>query len=187
METAIYRTGQMRVPTHHDYVLKHWAEFDSRRPEGHLSRSEVLFASPDLQGGHYWLYDGIVLSNRGHRSKAVFNEIIVESDNVRVYSVDYYNKVRSHHGWPTGVQIAGINKYWNNSMTLTDWMQKVGEDPNGHWEVLLPKNEVISSRTLAYEEIRELYLGEGMEDEIMDRLAELRMTIEASETSLVTV
>lgn len=187
METTIYRTGQMRVPTHHDYVLKHWAEFDTRRPEGHLSRSEVLFASPDLQGGHWWLHDGIVLSNRGHCHKAAFNEITVESDNVRVYSVDDYNRVRSHHGWPTPEQITGINKYWNSSMTLTVWLRELGEDPHGQWEVLLPVSEVISSRTLAYEEIRELYLEEGMEDEIMDKLAELRMTLEASEISLVTV
>lgn len=183
MKTIIYRTGQMRVPTHRDYVLEHWAEFDSRRPEGHLSRSEVLFASPDLQGGHCWLYDGIVLSNRGHRNKAAFNEITVESDNVRVYCVSDFNMVGDFYGNPTPEQITGINNYWNTSMTLTEWIQKVGEDFYGQWEVLLPEHEVISSRVISYTELREMYEEEGMDDERLDKLAELRMTLEARETA----
>lgn len=183
MKTVIYRTGQMRVPTHHDYVLEHGAEFDSRRPEGHLSRSEALFAAPDIHGGHHWLYDGIALSNRGHRYKAVFNEITVESDNVRVYCVNNFNMVGDHYGNPTPEQITGISNYWNTSMTLTDWLEEVGQDLHGQWEVLLPKREVISSRAISYTELREMYEQEGMDDERMDELAELRMPLEASEIS----
>lgn len=98
----------------------------------------------------------------------VFNEIIVESDNVRVCSVDDYNMVGDHYGWPSGEQIDAINSYWDTSMSLTDWLREVGQDPHGQWEVLLPVHEVISSRVLTYEEIRELYLEEGLDDEIMD-------------------
>lgn len=186
MQTTIYRTGQMIVPAHRDYVLEHWAEFDARRPEGHLSRSEVLFAAPDLQGGHCWLYDGVVLSNRGHRYNAIFNEITVESDNVRVYYVSDFNMVGEFYGNPTKEQIAGIDRYWNSAMTLTEWMQNVGEDYYGEWEVFLPKSEVISSRKVPYAELRQMYRKERMDDYRLDRLQELRSDLEKSQTSLVT-
>lgn len=181
MITTIYRTGQMSIPVHRDYVLEHWAEFDSRRPEGHLSRSEVLYASPDLQGGHCWLYDGIVLSNRGHCKRTTFNEITVESDNVRVYCVSDYNMVGDFYGKPSREQIKGINNYWNSGMTLTEWNQKIGEDYYGQWEVLLTQSEIISSRVVPYEELREMYVEDGMDDERIDRLEDLRMTLEAGE------
>lgn len=160
MQTTIYRTGPMTVGVHDDDTLMHWDEFDDRRPEGYASREHSLYAAPDMQGGHHWL-------NFKSRSgdPLVFNEIIVESDNVRVYCVEDYNMVGDHHGWPSGEQIAAIEAYWNTSMTLTEWMKEVGEDPHGQWEVLLPVGEVISSRVLAYDEIRELYIDNNMEDE----------------------
>ena len=164
MKTAIYRTGSMSVGVHSYDTLMHWEEFDDRRPVGHVSREESLFAAPDIQGGHHWM--GYV-SRKTERCFA-FNEIIVESDNVRVYSVDDYNRVTDHGGYPYPSDIEYINSYWDTSMSLTDWLGEVGQDPHGQWEVLLPVSEVISSRTLTYEEIRELYLEEGMEDEIMD-------------------
>lgn len=182
MITTVYRTGQMRVPNHSDYVLEHWTEFEARRPEGHLSRSEVLFASPDLQGGHCWLYDGIVLSNRGHRYRTAFNEITVESDNVRVYSVDNYNSVGNHFGHPDREQIDYINAYWENSMTLTEWMRNVGEDYYGKWEILLPESEVIHSRVVPYAELWKMYIEEGMDDDRIDALEELKPVLTVGET-----
>jgi len=181
MITTIYRTGQMSVPTHRDDVLQHWAEFDARRPEGHLSRSEALFASPDLHGGHCWLYGGILLSTRGHCKNARFNEVTVESDNVRVYCVGDYSKVGFHYGNPTSEQISGINNYWKNSMTLTEWIQKIGEDYNGQWEVLLPESEIISSRIVTYTELREMYEEEGLGDYKLGDLDELQMALENGE------
>lgn len=186
MKTTIYRTGQMSVPIHRDDVLEHWAEFDSRRPEGHFSRSEVLFASPDLHGGHCWLYDGI-LSFRGHYKNALFNQITVESDNVRVYCVGDYNMVEYHYGNPTSEQISGINSYWQNSMTLTEWMQEIAGDWYGGWEILLPESEVISSRVLTYAELREMYEKEGLSDYKMGELDEIQMALEKSQASLVAV
>jgi hypothetical protein len=173
----------MRVPTHRDDVLQHWAEFDARRPEGHLSRREALFAAPDLHGGHCWLYEGI-LSFRGHYDNALFNEITVESDNVRVYCVGDYNRVGYHYGKPTNEQITGINNYWNNSITLTEWTQKVDGDWYGGWEVLLPESEVISSRTVTYTELRTMYEEKGLGDYKLGELDEIQMALEKGEASL---
>lgn len=186
METIIYRTGQMSVPTHDEWLLNHWAEFDVRRPEGHVRRSDVLFASPDIHGGHCWLYDGI-LSFRGHYDNALFSEITVESDNVRVYLVGDYNMVGEHRSNPTSEQIIGINNYWQNSMTLTEWMQKIDGDWYGGWEVLLPESEIISSRKVTYTELREMYEEEGMGDYKLGELDEIKMALEANEISPVTV
>jgi hypothetical protein len=177
----------MRVPVHRDDVLEHWAEFDARRPEGHLSRREALYASPDIHGGHCWLYDGILSPNRGHYDNALFNEITVESDNVRVYCVGDYNRVGYHYGNPTSEQIAGINNYWQNSMTLTEWKQKESGDWYGGWEVLLPESEVISSRIVTYAELREMYTEHGLGDYKLGELDEIQMALEKSESSLVTV
>ena len=187
METTIYRTGQMRVPTHDEWLLNHWSEFDRRRPEGHPSRSEVLYASPDLHGGHCWLYDGILSSTRGHYKNALFNQVTVESDNVRVYCVGNYNTVGEHYSNLTSEQITGINNYWQNSMTLTEWKQKVGGDYYGGYEVLLPESEIISSRVLTYTELREMYEKERLEDYKLDELDEIQMALEAGEASLTTV
>lgn len=183
MITTVYRTGQMRVPNHRDFVLEHWTEFESRRPEGHRSRSEVLFASPDLQGGHCWLYDGIVWSNRGHSEKTSFNEITVESDNVRVYNVDNYNNVGNHYGNPDREQIGYIHAYWENSMTLTEWNRKVGDDYSGKWEILLPESEVISSRVVPYAELWDMYIQHGMDDDRIDALESVRHALEKSEVT----
>jgi hypothetical protein len=184
MITTIYRTGQMKVPVHRDDVLEHWAEFDARRPEGHVSRSEALFASPDIHGGHCWLYDG-VLSFRGHYKNALFNQITVESDNVRVYHVGIYNAVGYHYGNPTSEQISNISDYWQNSMTLTEWKQKVEGDWYGGWEILLPESEVISHRKLTYAELCEMYEEEGLGDYKMGELKELQMALQKSEGILL--
>ena len=185
MKTTIYRTGQMNVPIHHDYVLGHWAEFDARRPEGQPSRSEVLFASPDLHGGHCWLYDGILSSTRGHYDNALFNEIVVESDKVRVYCIGDYNGVGEHRGNPTSEQIIGINNYWQNSKTLTEWVQKVDGDWYGGWEILLPESEVISSRTVTYAELGEMYKEQGLGDYKLGELDEIQMALENGKASLI--
>lgn len=179
MKTAIYRTGSMTVGAHTDDTLLHWDEFDDRRPVGHVSREEALYASPDLQGGHHWLD---FKANSGNH--LAFNEIIVESDNVRVYSVDDYNMVGDHNGWPSGEQIAAIESYWNTSLTLTEWLREVGEDPHGQWEILLPVSEVISSRSLAYEEIRELYIDNEMDDERLSDLEYLSDLLVEEESAL---
>lgn len=172
------------MPVHRDDVLEHWAEFDARRPEGHISRSEALFASPDLQGGAHWLNDRAILTFNGHNRLIVFNEITVESDSVRVYCVNDYSTVGYHYGNPTREQITGIGNYWNSGMTLTEWMREIGEDHYGEWEALLPESEVISSRAIPYSELREMYKGEGMDDYRLERLdEELRTLLKANEVS----
>jgi hypothetical protein len=163
MKTTIYRTGPMSIGQHDEDILQHWAEFDDRCPEGHVRRGTALFAAPDLSSGHYWLGTRASLGR-----PLIFNEITVESDNVRVYSVDDYNMVGEHYGSPSNSQIADIESYWNTSMTLTEWMQKVGEDPQGQWEVLLPVTEIIFSRVLPRTEIEELYVANSMEELVDD-------------------
>jgi hypothetical protein len=185
MKTTIYRTGQMRVQTHEDEALQHWAEFDIRRPAGHVSRSEALFASPNLQGAHCWLFDGVILSSRGHSKKAIFNEITVESDTVLVYSIKAYHMVKEHYGKPSGEEITAIEAYWSTSMTLTEWMREVGEDSRGQWEVMIPESEVISSRTITYTELRGMYEEEGLDDETLNILDKyLRASLEAAEITV---
>lgn len=157
MKTTIYRTGAMSIASHDDDTLKYWAEFDARCPDGHVYRSNVLFAAPDLYGGHYWLCRRAYLRCK----PLIFNEITVESDNVRVYRVNDYDRVGEHHGSPTRSQISNIESYWNNGITLTQWMKTVGKDPNGRWEILLPLSEVISSRIIPHDEIEELYVKNG--------------------------
>lgn len=184
MQTTIYRTGLMSASVHDEAVLQHWAEFDSRRPRGHISRSEALFASPDIQGGAYWLNDRAILTFNGHKRVIVFNEVTVESDNVRVYRVSDYSMVGYHYNSPTPEQITGINKYWNTSMTLTDWITEISEDYYGEWEVLLTESEVISSRVVPFPELREMYKKEEMDDYRLERLdEELRPLLEISEVS----
>lgn len=187
METTIYRTGQMKVPVHLDSLLEYWDAFDSRRPEGHPSRSEVLYASPDLDGAHCWLFGGILLSSRGHEERAFFNEITVESDNVRVYCVTDYDMVGYIHENPTSEQIRHINNYWQNSMSLTEWFHKVGSDYSGRWEVLLKEEDILSSRIIPYDELMEIYEEEGMENcRILD-LEECKEVLEAGMDSLVAI
>ncbi|MNR30005.1 hypothetical protein D3C85_1474300 [compost metagenome] len=118
---------------------------------------------------------------------ALFNEITVESDNVRVYCVGDYNRVGYHYGNPTNEQITGIKNYWQNSMTLTEWKQKESGDWYGGWEVLLPESEVISSRTVTYAELREMYKEHGLGDYKLGELDEIQMALEKGESSLVAV
>jgi hypothetical protein len=165
VETTIYRTGQMTVPSHQERLIHHWNEFDVRRPSGYVSRQEALFASPDLQGANYWLQD-----RSFYRTQvAVFNEVIVDSDRVRVYDVREYDSVGFdwvgvHGGKPTSEDIAHMENYWNTSMTLTDWINDVKTDPEGHWEVLLPVSEIIYSRILSHSEMEELYIANDMDE-----------------------
>lgn len=189
METTIYRTGQMSVPSHGEDIFLHWAEFDMRRPAGHVSRINALFAAPDLQGAHEWLIYRAVRTAITDSKALAFNEITVESDNVLVYCIEDYDLVGPHYGNPSREQIAHIDNYWNNSMTLTQWIREVGEDPHGRWEVLLPENEIIKSRTLTYNELWEMYEGWGMDDERTEELethvrAKLKSDIETPVLSL---
>lgn len=162
MQTAIYRTGLMEVGNHNEEVLEQWFPFDERRPVGHASRSHSLYAAPDLTGAHRWfsfLY--------GARQFA-FNEIIVESNNVMVYNVDDYDQVGEHYGNPTSAHLDAIDAYWNSGMTLTEWIHRVGVDEDGRWEILLPEKQVISSRTLSYDDMEELYIANGMDDDRLE-------------------
>lgn len=162
MITTIYRTGNMVIPTSNDDLLTHWAEFDVRAPKGHTHRQDALYCAADIAGAHYWLNFAF---NGGHQLCLKFNEITVESDDVMVYSVEDYNEVQSIYGEPTQGQLEQIDAYWASAMTLTQWMREVGEDEQGQWEILLPVSAVISSRVLSYEELRDLYIEEGIEDE----------------------
>lgn len=174
MITTIYRTGQMTVANHDETVTQKWEKFDSRRPEGHVRRQESLFAAPDFPGAHKWLGNLFLAWQQGHYSTFLFNEITVESDNVHVYLVEHYERVcPCCPGGECDYGISSnIHSYWNTSMTLTQWISEIGEDPYGCWEVLLPEKEVISCRVLTYEEIRAMYIKEGMTDfrlEMLDK------------------
>lgn len=167
MKVAIYRAGSLTVPEHNESLLEYWFGFDHQRPEGHQPRSTALFASPELLGAHHWLY------SRAHRENTPFYEITVESDNVRVYSVaDYDRTGEFNHGSPSQRQLEIIDDYWNTSLTLTDWLHQVGYDELGEWEVLLPLSEIITARSLTFDELREKYEEEGFEYNVMEELEE---------------
>ena len=166
METVIYRTGQMTVPIHNETLVQGWEGFDSRRPEGHVRRQESLFAGADLKCAHVWLGNLYLKWELGQDVTFLFNEITVESDNVRVYLVEHYEKSGGCPCCPGECDygtFSNIDSYWNTSMTLTQWIDEVGEDPCGHWEILLPEKEVISSRVLTYPQLREIYLEKEMD------------------------
>lgn len=173
MQTTIYRTGLMQAGNHTDHVLKHWAEFDERRPEGQPSRKDALYASPDIAGAHYWLSNFFLAYEQNIRPAKDFrfNAITVESDNVRVYRVDDYNRVGNQCdqketpcGVTSSIKQTSIDSYWNTSKTLTEWRDAALTDTFGSWEILLPEKEIISYKPLTYGELRELYLEQDIKD-----------------------
>lgn len=156
---TVYRVGSLTPQeTHFNDLNQLLQDFAATTPPGRPGRHDGLFASPDLQSHGRW-----VLGVRYGRGDQTSHELVVNPDECYVYPVELYEaassaqyKMRAYNTDDRKFREAA-EKYWAAGVTLTQWRELNQKHPYepGTWEILIPKNGILSHKPVSNKRIIE--------------------------------
>lgn len=149
----VYRAGSMTPPvTHRSGEVQELTEYaDKYKPAGVQGRSGAVFASPLSSGLSRW-----VLGNSGIRGTTQeAHEIKVDPETVYVYDIHQWEGFSWGRHRSEEAKATAATNYWKSGVTLKEWLQTHEEkELNGdNWELLLSRDDVISSRSMSDREV----------------------------------
>jgi hypothetical protein len=136
---SVYRSGVPQAPKKRGVEGLSYANADEHAPEGHQDRTTAVFASPTLYGVTRW-----VAGNEGIIEDLNVRELRVDPDEVRVYSVNAWQRASANYfdGVPEETH---AKNYWATGMTLREYYKRMHTDTKFNpteWELLINESQL---------------------------------------------